>query len=396
MRIGVFAPNWSPEVGGGSTFISSVLESLQTHAHLSNHTFILYTHDLGFENEKPSINIEYFPIIPNRFFEGRISTAIRFSPILRRIFQGYKPLIERCASQSKADIVWYVAGGNYDPIDIPYIATVWDIQHCTHPWFPEVSSNREWDEREMLQSSFLKRALRVVVGTTVGREELGWYYSIPPNRVCVNPHPTPMLPSEPTLPTRFSNIPGIVSSKYFFYPAQFWAHKNHVNLIHALSQLLQKTRENPKLILTGSDQSNETYIHRVIQDLNLIDSVYILGFVSKEELAWLYKNAIALVYSSFSGPENLPPLEALSLGCPVAISDYPGAKEQLGDSALYFDPHNPSDIADTLYRFISEPNLAQQLIEQSAAILNDRTGEKFVRQVFGLLDEVSVIRRCWP
>jgi glycosyltransferase involved in cell wall biosynthesis len=35
-----------------------------------------------------------------------------------------------------------------------------------------------------------------------------------------------------------------------------------------------------------------------------------LGFVSHEELSALYKNAVALVFPSFFGPDNLPPLEA--------------------------------------------------------------------------------------
>jgi glycosyltransferase involved in cell wall biosynthesis len=41
-----------------------------------------------------------------------------------------------------------------------------------------------------------------------------------------------------------------------------------------------------------------------------------------------------LRYPSFFGAENLPPLEAFALGCPVIAADMPGAREQLGDAAI--------------------------------------------------------------
>ena len=41
---------------------------------------------------------------------------------------------------------------------------------------------------------------------------------------------------------------------------------------------------------------------------------------------------------SLFGPENLPPLEAMALGCPVVAADVPGAREQLGDAALRVPP----------------------------------------------------------
>ena len=38
------------------------------------------------------------------------------------------------------------------------------------------------------------------------------------------------------------------------------------------------------------------------------------------DLVALYRHAFALAYVTFFGPENLPPLEAFGLGCPVVAS----------------------------------------------------------------------------
>ena len=52
--------------------------------------------------------------------------------------------------------------------------------------------------------------------------------------------------------------------------------------------------------------------------------------------------------ATYNGPTNMPPLEAMELGCPVICSDLAGHHEELGDAAIYFDPENPSDIAKAM------------------------------------------------
>ena len=81
--------------------------------------------------------------------------------------------------------------------------------------------------------------------------------------------------------------------------------------------------------------------------------IKILGFVKREELIALYENAMALVYATYFGPENLPPLEAFALGCPVIASSVPGSEEQIGDCALLFDPSDHSKLAEHIL-FISQ------------------------------------------
>ena len=41
-----------------------------------------------------------------------------------------------------------------------------------------------------------------------------------------------------------------------------------------------------------------------------------------------------MVFASIVGPNNYPPIEAASLGCPVILSDLPGHREQMGESAF--------------------------------------------------------------
>jgi glycosyltransferase involved in cell wall biosynthesis len=58
----------------------------------------------------------------------------------------------------------------------------------------------------------------------------------------------------------------------------------------------------------------------MMEDMQPSGPVHILGIVTREDLLDLYVGARALVYVSYFGPENLPPLEAFGLGCPVIVS----------------------------------------------------------------------------
>jgi glycosyltransferase involved in cell wall biosynthesis len=109
----------------------------------------------------------------------------------------------------------------------------------------------------------------------------------------------------------------------------------------------------------------------------------------------LYRNALALTYVTFFGPENLPPLEAFALGCPVIASNVSGAQEQLGDAAMLVDPKDEEQIANAIKLVHDDLHVRRTLVERGIHRASKWTGEDFVRSVFSILDEFEPIRRCW-
>ena len=79
-----------------------------------------------------------------------------------------------------------------------------------------------------------------------------------------------------------------------------------------------------------------------------------VGLVSKEEVVALYKNAYALAYASYFDPDNLPPLEAMALNCPVICSGTNGMKEQLRDCALFFNQKTGENFKECIDRLKDE------------------------------------------
>ncbi len=302
--------------------------------------------------------------------------------------------------QKKLDLLWF---NHFEPvhIDVPYILTIFDLQHRLQPWFPEVSANGQWEWREAIWADGIRRAAIVTVGSPEAKQQLCHFYGVPPGNVKVLPFPTPQKAID--LATGKSQMPEMqdVRSKYgikndfLYYPAQFWPHKNHVNLIHALRVLKDRGRD-VSLVLTGADHGNQPHVEKAARELGLADQVHFCGFVPYEDVLTFYREAIALSYVSLFGPENLPPLEAMALGCPVLLSDIEGAEALHDGIPLMVDPLNPESIADAVERVRSDPGALEQRIAAGRDFAAANSSARYLGQFQDMLDEFVPIRRCWP
>jgi glycosyltransferase involved in cell wall biosynthesis len=116
--------------------------------------------------------------------------------------------------------------------------------------------------------------------------------------------------------------------------------------------------------------------------------VHSLGFVPDEELAALYENASLFVYPSLYEGFGLPPLEAMSLGCPVVLSDIPVFREIFGDAAHYTDPYDTGSIRDGIVKILKDDNYRESLIrrgkEKSKEYSFERSAEKLAAIITSL------------
>ena len=276
-------------------------------------------------------------------------------------------------------------------VPIPFIQTVWDINHRIHSYFPEFSYTRfgfEALDKEFLGN--LSRASYVVTGTHVGANQLVQMVGISPTKTRVIPFPTPSLPTFST-----TTIPIPDHHPFLFYPARLWPHKNHAVILHALVLLKQQYHLEFNFVSVGADSGNLVYLQDLAAELNISNQVYFLGEVDDNTLSALYRRAFALIFASAAGPDNLPPLEAMALGCPAIVAANEGTQEQFEDSVLTFSPYNANDLAQTIRHLAANSSLRDSLIRKGYHLAARRTPLAYVRMVLDIFEEFHAVARNW-
>jgi glycosyltransferase involved in cell wall biosynthesis len=74
-----------------------------------------------------------------------------------------------------------------------------------------------------------------------------------------------------------------------------------------------------------------------------------------------YRTAACLLFPSLYESSGLPPIEAMTFGCPVVVSDIPALRERCGDAAVYCDPHNADSIRNAVLRLMQDERLRASL-----------------------------------
>lgn len=371
LKIGVVAGNLDPRIGGGARFCREILTELTQRSSAGGHEWVIF-------GEK-GVGVSW-PESPQFSWQSMGPAGL-----LARCLPRRTNLLARRVKQEGCALVWFVGGGGFpDPVPCPYLATVWDVQHRTHPYLPEMQQDGEWSYREKQTAPFLQQAASVIAGTRTGAEELRSLYGIPENRILIVPHP---------VPRGFEGARVKTGVPYFLYPANFWPHKNHATLIRALALLPEKKAE---LVFTGQGR-NRPFLEALARSQGVDKRIQFVGHVDDEKLRGLYLGAAGLVYSSLSGPENLPPLEAMAAGCPVINSDFPGAREQLGEAAAFVPPLDAPVWAAAMEKLLRAPGANEVLerVRQGRRLVQMRTPAAYVDAVLSWIEDFGAIRSLW-
>lgn len=242
---------------------------------------------------------------------------------------------------------------------LPIIATVHDLMHRYEPVFPEVAKGRRYQIREHRFRNLVTWARGVLVDSEVGRTHVVDAYGTNPEKV----YPLPYIPNvaiqqisaRSDFESRY-----ILPEKFFFYPAQFWAHKNHMALISAAADIKAHCPD-IHFVFAGARRHEYKKVREHATVLNMLDHITFAGYVPDADLPVFYQRARAMIMPTYFGPTNIPPLEALYYGCPVAVSGIYAMPERLGNAALYFDPRSVSSIASVLERLWLDDAVCERL-----------------------------------
>lgn len=153
-------------------------------------------------------------------------------------------------------------------------------------------------------------------------------------------------------------------ANYLYFPANFWPHKNHDNVLEALRIAISGGAD-IDLVLTGAPDGSERVLARAAS-LGLASRVHYLGYVAKELVPAIYRRARALLFASRFEGFGIPILEAFYCRTAVITSSAGSCVEVAGDAALLVDPESPASIADGIKRLLGDGALERDLVAKGA------------------------------
>lgn len=400
MKLGIYVSSFRMG-GGGYQYKITLLESLERHYPDSVVIFINES-----DNSQPFerfLNTGWkLEKIPQKILrDSRKATANYFaSNGIDVVCPGVQREARDFFLKHKIDLLIFSLPADFPFMwGIPYIMPVHDLQHQLQPEFPEVSAGGEWHRREYMFRNAIRYAQGILVDSDVGKEDVLTFYDeyIPSERVYPLPFVPAYRPEQGMTEARKIAVRNQyqLPERYLFYPAQFWLHKNHSRLVHAIHQLRAVHGIDAPLILVGNDkvQAGGLIFQNAMflaEQLGVKDLVRHLGYVPDEDMPLLYSMATALTMPTFFGPTNIPVLEAWAFGCPVLSSDIRGIREQVGDAGIVVDPKDTSAMTDAIFKLWKDESLRQTLIGKGYQRLNSYTQDDFAERISAIIDEVSV------
>jgi len=236
---------------------------------------------------------------------------------------------------------------------------------------------------QMLFGVVGRRAKGLLTISEFSRDELAACCGIPPGKFAVTyPGIDHQCWSQPR--AEIKKVSAIGAGRPFVLAVSSMSpHKNFRALVEAVSILGETDFD---VIIAGG--TNPAIFKSA--GMSLPSSVKHVGYISDDELAALYEQASCFIYPSLYEGFGLPPLEAMSRGCPAVVARAGSLPEVCRDAVLYCDPSSPQDLADKIKMMMDDPKLRDEYRTRGLAHSKIYTWEKCARETLSAIERVLV------
>ena len=250
----------------------------------------------------------------------------------------------------------------------PTIVTVHDM---IHEKFKANFGAR--DTTSATKRAAVERADAVICVSEFTRRDLIELFDVEPSKISTIHHGFALQTGTPAARTPPAHRP------YLLFVGQRGGHKNFSMLLDAYAASA-RIRTDFDLVAFGGGSFVADELSEIQAKAGAHASRIHHWSGDDDLLRQVYRDAFALIYPSLYEGFGIPPLEAMSLGCPVLCSDVSSIPEIVGNAGAYFDPTNVESARHAIEALIDSPQLRADLIARGhlrvAAFSYDRCAEQ--------------------
>jgi len=235
-------------------------------------------------------------------------------------------------------------------LSCPAVVTVYDLSFRRTP-------DRFSAARRLYLSTFTahacRQARRVLAISESTKADVVRIFGIAPDKVDVAyPGLSPAFRPLPRAEVETFRARRGLPDRFILYLGTLEPRKNLDVLLRAFDRLQRQTPP-LKLVLVGGRGWQFEKLLKLIQELNLQESVIFPGFLPAAELPQWYNAAAVFAYPSSYEGFGLPVVEALACGRPVVTSNVSSLPEAGGEAALLTPPGDVAALAEALARALN-------------------------------------------
>jgi len=266
------------------------------------------------------------------------------------------------------------------------VITVHDLAFLLYPQFLTRESARYYGQVDQA----VRRADQIVADSESTRQDVLRLLGVPPDKVSVvylaaNPlyRPISLAQARAWVEEKFG-----LAGEFILSVGTIEPRKNLPTLLRAYRQLLDAYKLDVTLALVGGEGWLYAEVPTLVKKLRLTDRARFLGRVSDEDLLHLYNAAGVLAHPALYEGFGLPPLEAMSCGTPVVVSNASSLPEVVGDAGLLVEPENVAAWSAALWRVCTDDDLRDELSQKALARSRRFSWERTARQTLRVYEQV--------
>ena len=402
MKIGIYLEG-SPEMGGG--FFQSLKSSLlllDIEKYKSEIELII-THSKTKEYlQKKKIHNKLFRLTKVYNYLSQLFEIDYSRELLRKIKINH-PFYNFIKKQ-KYDLIIFLGPSQMSKFceEVAFISNIWDLDHKKNSQFPEHNLNNIYEHKEKLFKEIVTRAFKILVPHKSNKNDLINFYKADENKVIVQNF-IPMLPTiynenkhnKELYKDLFKKFNLPLDKIIIFYPAQFWAHKNHKYIIDAAEILKKENNKKYLFIFCGGNKGNFKYIKDLISKKLLGDFVKIHTFLTDDEVISFYLNSHGVIMPTYCGPTNLPIYEAFYFKKIIFYTKDLIPDDPINNHLIEIDISSPVNLCKQLEIYTDTERLNKIVLdnyEYYKLICNENT---FKENYEKILNEFSYLLHRW-
>lgn len=240
------------------------------------------------------------------------------------------------------------------------------IHHGSYEGYPQAfdwwTLNKAW----LIYSLSAKRATALSTVSEYSKRDMVKFYGINPEKINVVPEGVDTkvfrpIDDEKRLSEWRTKVFG-EDVRYIVYVGKPTERRNLSALIRAFAEL-KKADYPHKLLIAGASLPGTSPFRKVIDELNLQREVFVLDYVTHEEMFLVYNAASLFIYPSSYEGFGMPVLEAMACGTPLITLDNTAFPEFAGGIAHLLPDAEVSTLKEGM-----------------AAVLDDEAWQKQMRE----------------